>query len=140
MVVDHESGKIWSYALPDKDILTGNGWIQRRIARDIDNLGHKDVKIMIKSDQEAAMVALQGEVQRLRTAKTIPINSPVGESESTGRVENAIKRIQDKVRTIKCHVETEAGISLDKVDDIMSWLVKWAGELISKYALSKDRV
>ena len=61
------------------------------------------------------------------TAPTIPINSPVGESESNGRVENAIRRIQDKVRTLKEQLESETGISIENMDDLMSWLVRWAG-------------
>ena len=67
------------------------------------------IKVMIKSDQERAMVALQLEVQRIRTAKTIPINSPVGEAESNGRVENAIRQVQDKVRTLRHHWNMRAG-------------------------------
>ena len=101
VAVDHESGRVWTYAVKDKTILGGNGWIQKRLAQDIDNAGHKEVKIMIKSDQEVSMVALQHEVQRLREAKTIPVNSPVGESECDGRVEHIIGRVQDKVRR-KC--------------------------------------
>ena len=127
VMVDHESGRVWSYALKDKSILSGEGWIQRRIVRDIDNAGHKEVKLQFKSDQEASIVALQGEVQRIRSGRSIPINSPVGESESNGRVENAIRRVQEKVRTLKSHVEGEAGIRIDKMDDFMSWMVKWAG-------------
>ena len=71
VAVDHETGRIWSYALRDKTILGGTGWIQRRIAQDIDNAGHKEAKIMVKSDQEKSMVALQHEIKRLREAKTI---------------------------------------------------------------------
>ena len=56
--------------------------------------------MMLKSDQEASIVALQHDVQRIRAGKTIPINSPVGESQSNGRIENAIRRVQDKVRTL----------------------------------------
>ena len=41
VAVDHESGRVWSYALKDKTILGGTGWIQRRLAQDIDNAGHK---------------------------------------------------------------------------------------------------
>ena len=41
---------------------------------------------MIEIDQETSMVALQHEVQRPREAKTVPVNSPVGESEYNGRV------------------------------------------------------
>ena len=52
VAVDHEFGRAFSDALPDKSVLTVNGWIRRRLARDIGNLGCKDVKIAIKSDQE----------------------------------------------------------------------------------------
>ena len=119
VMVDHEAGRIWGYSLNEKSIYTGNGWIQNRIARDIDNAGHKAVKIMVKSDQENSIVALQHEIQRLRDGRTIPINSPVGESESNGRVENAIRRVQDKVRTLKEHLESEAGTSIEKLDDLI---------------------
>ena len=88
----------------NKTILGGTGWIQKRLAQDIDNAGHKEVKIVVKSDQETSMVALQHEIQRLREAKTIPVNSPVGESECNGRVENTIGRVQDKTRTLKSHI------------------------------------
>merc|ERR1739836_181639 len=47
VMIDHESGRVWSYALKDKTILSGEGWIQRRVVRDIDNAGHKDVKLMM---------------------------------------------------------------------------------------------
>ena len=137
MMVDHESGRVWSYALKDKSILTGEGWIQRRIVRDLENAGHKEIRLRLKSDQEASVVALQAEVQRLRTGRTIPINSPVGESESNGRVENGIKRIQDKTRTLKSHVEGETGLKVDDLEDFMTWMVRWAGELVTKYCTGK---
>ena len=92
IAIDHESGRMWSYALKDKTILGGTGWIQKRPSQDTDNAGHNEVEAMTKSDREASMVALQHEVQRLREAKTIPVNSPIGESESNGRVENAMRR------------------------------------------------
>ena len=123
-----------------RKILNGTGWIQKRPAQDIDNAGHKEVKVVIKSDQEVSMVALQHEVQRLREAKTIPANSPVGESECNGRVENTIGRVQDKMRTLKSHIEAEIGLEIDKMDDLMSWIIRWSGELITRYYVGKDRV
>ena len=78
VAIDHESGSVWSYAPKDKTNLGGSGWIQKRLAQDIDNAGHKEVKVMIKSYQETSMVALQHEIPRLREAKTIFVNSPVG--------------------------------------------------------------
>ena len=44
VVVDHGSGRLWTYALRDKFMLRGDGWFQRRIVRDVENVGHKDVK------------------------------------------------------------------------------------------------
>ena len=59
--VDNERGRVWSYALKDKSVLGGDGWLQRRIRLDIDNVGYKEVKLMINSDQKHAVVALQNE-------------------------------------------------------------------------------
>lgn len=137
VAVDRESGRVWSYARKDNTILGGTGWIQKRLAQDIDNAGHEEVKIMIKSDQEISMVALQHEVQRSREAKTIPVNSPVGESECNGRVENTIRRVQDKVRTRNSHIETETGLEIEKMSDLMSWIVRWAGGLVTRYHVGK---
>ena len=85
------------------------------------------------------MVALQHEVQRIRASKAVLVNSPVGESECNGRVEHAIRRVQDRVRTLKCHIEGETGMSFDKHLPIMTWIVRWAGELLSKYSIGNDR-
>ena len=65
LVVDHEPGRIWSHALLDKSIVTGHAWIQRRVARDVDNAGHKEVKVMI-------LWAVAGVCKRLREAVPDP--------------------------------------------------------------------
>lgn len=52
---------------------------------------------MGKSDQERIMVALQHELQCIRSGAAIAVNSSVGESESNARVENAIPRAQEKM-------------------------------------------
>ena len=41
VAIDHESGRVWSYASTDKIILGGTGLIQKRLAQDIDNVGHR---------------------------------------------------------------------------------------------------
>ena len=77
-------------------------------------------------------------MRRLRDTRTIPIDSPVGESERNGRVENAIRRIQDKARTIEAQVEGETGVEVSKLDGFMSWLTRWAAELTTRYSVGKD--
>ena len=76
---------------PDTDIIC-------LILSDMELLGHR--KIMFKSDQEPAIVALQKEVNVRRPGVALE-NSLVGESETNGLVENAIQRVTGMVRTIK---------------------------------------
>ena len=66
VAVDHSSGRVWPYALPDKSIAIGTGWIQKWLARGISNVGRKDVEVIIKIDKENRMVAFQHEIERIR--------------------------------------------------------------------------
>ena len=70
----------------------GNGdpWIAGMIKDDIEEFGYGGAPIRIKSDQEPAVVDVQRAVIAKRgNAPTILVNSPVGDSQSNGRVENA---------------------------------------------------
>ena len=68
VTVDNESGRTWAYAFTDKFILSGDGWIQRRIGKGMDNAGHKHAILKFKSDHQTNIVAIQHEVQRLRVS------------------------------------------------------------------------
>ena len=50
----------------------------------MDDLGYKDVKIVVKNDQEASIVKAQGAIRRGRDAQAVPEISPVGDSQSKG--------------------------------------------------------
>ena len=138
VMVDHGSGRVWAYRVPNKGIMDGASWLPKRIVQDPDNCGYIDVRIQHKSDQELAIVNMQIAIQNLRP-QTVPTNSPVGESESNGRVENAIRRVKEKVRILRHQLE--CGLQRKVQDDapIMSWLMRWAGEVISKYSTGDDR-
>ena len=93
VMVEHRHGRCWAYKVPNKGIHDKANWLSRRIIQDLDNNGLKDAKIQLKTDQEPAIVNLQTEIQELRSGRVIPTNSPVGESQCNGRVENTIRRI-----------------------------------------------
>ena len=137
VMVDHGSGRVWAYRVPNKGIMDGASWLPKRIVQDLDNCGYIDVRIQLKSDQEPAIVNLKAATQDLRP-QTVPTNSPVGESESNGRVENAIRRVQEKVRVLRHQLECELQRKIQDHAPIMSWLIRWAGELISKYSIVDD--
>ena len=50
---------------------------------------------------------IQNEVIRRREAETIPENSPKGESQSNGDIENAIKQVEGQIRTMKIALENK---------------------------------
>lgn len=94
--------------------------------------------IQIKFDQEPAIVGIQGHIRLHRTGPTILTNSPVGESECNGRAENAIRRVKETIRTMMAHFEEGIGQKIAKGSNIISWMVRSAAELISKYSIGYD--
>ena len=106
VVVEHRYGRIWAYQTPSKGPNDEAYWVLENLIQDWDNCGFKDVRIQLKTDQEPAMISLQGAIQDLRPKEVIQVNSPVGESESNGRVENAIRRVQEKSRALRHQLET----------------------------------
>ena len=103
------------------------------MAKDIDNCGNQNVVVQVQSDQEPAIVNVQEEIRVIRKGRTICTNSPVGESESNGRAENAVKRVQTKFRALRSDLEEKLGTKIDVNKLFGSWVIRWAGEVLTKY-------
>eukprot|EP00974_Lingulodinium_polyedra_P084535 8182808-Lingulodinium_polyedra.AAC.1 len=63
--------------------------VATRAAEGIKSFGHKG-KILIKTDNEPALVALRKEACRKLEDGVIPVVPPEGESQSNGAIENAV--------------------------------------------------
>ena len=73
----------------------GDSWIAGKIKDDIEEFGNGGALVRIKSDQEPAIIYVQrAAIAKRGNAPTILVNSPVGDSQSNGRVENAIKKVR----------------------------------------------
>ena len=81
-----------------------NEQLCRRVAEDLDNIGYKDV--IVKSDQEPAIVTFIETVKAVWNGDMALELSPVGESEANGAVEKAIQTWKGQVRTMKKALET----------------------------------
>lgn len=137
VMVDHNSGRVWAYRVPNKGVMDDASWLPKRLVQDINKCGYEGTRIQFKTDQEPSIVALQNTIQQVRK-NVIPLNSPVGESESNGRVENAIRRVQDKFRVLRHQVEHGIQQKIPEDAPIMSWMIRWAAELITKYPIGDD--
>ena len=81
-----ETEATFAHVVPEKG--TSGGWIVGQLKRDIDFLGWK--RVVLKSDQEPSIVEVHKEVKKAREEPTTIIHSPVGESQSNGRIERRI--------------------------------------------------
>ena len=92
---------------------------------------------MIKTDQEPFVVCVQRALQDLKS-DIVPINSPVGESVCNGRVENAIRTLQENMSIFRHQFEHCIGEMFPDQLPITAWMARWAAELISKCAPGDD--
>ena len=93
-----------------------------KIKDDIEEFGYGGALVRIKSDQETAIVDVQRAVIAKRgNAPTIPANSPVGDSQSNGRVENAIKKVRNMAKTILSSLESKWGVRVTRDHPVYPW-------------------
>ena len=102
----------------------------------MEDFGYGGCAIKIKCDQEPAIVELQRNVGNERRGKTVPVNSPVGDLHSHGKVENAIKGIQASIRTLKHATEAEIGTKINNGHPLFPWMVEWAADLVTRYSMN----
>lgn len=138
VVVNHKDGGAFAYATTGKGTQGDRYWLAKRVAKDIDNCGAKDTSVQVKSDQEPAIVVLQEEIRESRGGKTVCTNSLVGESVCNGRAENAIARVQAKVRTFRSQIEANTNAKIEMKRQFATWLIRWAGEVLTKYSRGID--
>ena len=132
VVEDRETRAIVAHMCSQKG--PGDKWIVRRIGKDIEEMGYGGARIIRKCDQENPIAAVQQEVIKNRTdAATVPRHSPVGESQSNGRVENAIRRVQEQVRVFYDQLKARTGVLLGTDHPVFEWLVEWAATTLTRF-------
>lgn len=80
------------------------------LAHHVDQSGH--TKLIFKSDNEPAILALNEAVRRIVKAEAIPDESPPYDSQGNEVIENAIKTLEGQPRTIKSQLESNMGFIL----------------------------
>ena len=73
-----------------------------------------------------------------RAEPTLPENSPVGESQSNGMVERAVRSTKGQIRTLRLALMKRISQKVPPRHPTMAWMTPHAGELISKYQKNKD--
>ena len=71
--------------------------------------------------------------------KVVIEESPVGESQSNGDVEKAIKEVQGHSRTVKAQVRARYNIVISGSHPILTWIVTHVSRTIYRHKIGPDR-
>ena len=122
-------GAVLSLLVPKKG--ASNREVGRNINEWVDQLGYPEV--IVKCDTEISIVQVQMEMQEATKDKiTILENAPRGESRSNGLAETTVKEVEGHIRAIKICVEMNAGIRIPPQSDLMSWIVRHVGTILTR--------
>ena len=133
-VKDDASHTTFSHALEAKGV---NEYAVKVLKADVEAVGHK--KILFKSDNEPAIVALKQEVKNLlKDTEILMEESPVGDHQSNGYIERAIQELEKQIRIIKSSIDCQYGTSFETQHPIVTWANAYAGQLLTRFHVMKD--
>ena len=117
-------------------------WLARRVRAWMVEVGCAYGDVVVKSDNEPALVALVEALGRERAAKggggMAVEHSPVHSSKSNGVVERSVRTVQGMIRTMRSALEDKWGVRVEVGHAVWSWLVEYAGWLITRCQVGRD--
>ncbi len=129
---------VWSYAIEGKGAISLD-WLAAKVVEDIETVGLSKERIIAKTDQESSIIQLQREVARLRKeAGTALENSKVGDSDTNGKIERAIREVKGMIRTLRSSIELKIGEAIELDAVIVPWIVRHAGYVITRCRIQED--
>ena len=134
---DSDSKAIGAHVVSQKGNIE---WVAEKLCEDIEEFGHCG-KIIVKSDQENALLDLIKEVKKMRESKnreTLCENSKVYDSQSNGEAERAVQSVECIVRTHKLALEKSLNRVIPCKHPIMTWLVEHSVNMLNKYLVGRD--
>jgi len=71
-------------------------------------------------------------------SRLLPADPPKGESQSSGRIGRMVRSVRDLARTVKDDLEEAFGGELLKDHPALPWLVRWAGQILTRYIVHSE--
>ena len=129
---ESETRSIWRYAVERKG--ASEEWVIHQICEDIETVGLEEDRIIIKDDQEPAIIDVAKQIALNRGGRfgTALDNSRVGDSDSNGTIERAIQDVEGQCRTMRSALEEKLNIKITLKHPVTPWLIRHAGYLITR--------
>ena len=64
--------------------------------------------------------------------------SPVGDHQANGEIENAIKELEKQIRVLKLSVDSKMQVVIKDDHPVMAWIPQQAGFILSRFQVSKE--
>ena len=136
---ERETKAVMATVVPRK---SSGEWVAKRMMAWMKELGYEFCDVIVKSDNEPALVSLVEAWGKLRAARggqrMVVEHSPVHSSKSNGVVERAVQGVQGMIRTMRSALEEKWGIKLDVVHPIWAWIAEYAGWLLTRCEVGRD--
>ena len=127
---DHGSRGVWAMVVDSKGATeSSTKWLNGKI----NEAGHSGTKIVMKSDQEEPIMAPKRSVAIKRQPETVMLESPVRDSRAHGMAERTVRTWASQVRMLRHHLESRIKVKIDNDSAIMTWLVTWAADVLTRY-------
>ena len=129
---ESECRSVWAYAVDQKGAT--EEWAIHKICEDLETVGMKGDRIIIKDDQEPAIVDVAREIARNRGGQfgTAIDNSRVGDSDSNGTIERAIQDVEGQCRAMRSALEARIKTRVRIDSPVTPWLIRHAAYLITR--------
>ena len=100
VVVEHKFCRCWAHQVPTTGMNDEAHWVPKRALQDLENNEWGERMFYSQRIRNPPLCACPKAMEVLRL-QIVPINSPAGESACNGRVENTIRRVQEKIRVLR---------------------------------------
>ena len=123
---------VWAYTVEHKG--SSEALVIDQIAEDLDRVGLRNERILVKSDQETSANDIAREIAKIRASEygTALDNSHVGDSNTNGTIERAIQDVEGQVRTLRSALEHLLSAPVQLSSPIVPWLIRHAACLITR--------
>lgn len=133
MIWEKMKNALFGHAVPQKGVAE---LVVDQVCRDLDAIGYK--RVVAKTDGENPITALFREVKLQWRGELVLEESPLGDSNSNGAAEAAVKVHEGMVRTHKIALEKKIGKSIEDRSNIFEWICEWAALVHRRYKVSDD--
>ena len=139
VIRDSKSKSLFAHVIPSKG-LDEKGFVVDALVQDVKWLGY--TKLILKSDNEPAIVKLLGEALReLRIQgvdQAMEEHPPEYDPQANGSAEVGVKLMKGHFRTLRADIESRIGFRIPVRHPVVAWMVRHAANLVTWCARRHD--